>query len=256
MPEPDAAVRQAPAPVGETFRRSLAVRVTTEGRRSTFQIMTGGLARDGMVVEPSGGDVASFLLNPVVLWQHGFDFQRGNLPIGRAPSVGQTDGGWAAEVEWASDEFAQTVAGMVRDGFLNAVSLGWRTLDAGWETRDGREVYVVRRWELMEFSVVAVPADADALVMQRADAALAAEVARLRAEVAQLRAAAPEVPAVPDATPSPEPAPDTPAPDAPGAPAEPARTLTDEQIEGLAEARVAALLARADHAFNCALGRA
>ena len=248
MPDaPDTTTRVAPAPVGETCRRSLDVTVTTaaDGKRSTFTFMTGGLARDGMVVEPDGGQFDAYLRNPVVLWQHGYDFQRGNLPIGKGGNLTRSGDGWTAEVTWASDPFAGSVSEMVREGFLNAVSVGWRTLDAGWETRDGREVYVVRRWEMMEFSVVAVPADADALVTARAQDtnSLRAEVERLRAELDTLRAA--PAPVAVEPAPEPTPEPEAPAPVV-------ARALSTEETLAALLGMVPAL----ESAYDRAMGRA
>lgn len=169
--------------VGETHRRDMDVLVealedTAEGlHRSRFTFMTGDLARDGMIIRPDGGSVDSFNKNPVVLWAHGFDSQRGQLPIGRASNVKQDGDKWTADVEYVADSFSGTIADMVRDAFLNAVSIGWRTLAAGWEKIDGVDVYVIREWELTEFSIVAVPSDPGALVTQRD-----AELAALRAD--------------------------------------------------------------------------
>lgn len=231
-----------PAP-GESFRRDFSATVETERdpsegkRRSIFQFTTGGEARDGMVLEPDGLDVSGFLRNPVVLFQHGYDGQRGALPIGKASDVRQTENGWTASVEWANDEFSRAIADMVRDGFLSAVSIGWRTLDAGWKTRGGRETYVINRAEMMEFSVVSVPADADALVLERADAALTAELARLRAQVQALEARL--APDEPKAEPEPQAEPEQ-------------RAATPEDVL----AALARIAPEIDQNINRALGRA
>ena len=165
--------------VGETGRRALGVEVRTsdDGRRSSFLFMTGDLARDGMVIDPAGVDVGAYLRNPVVLWEHGYDFARGGVPVGRATNVSRTENGWSAEVEWEEDEFALRIAGMVKRGTLSAVSFGWRTLAREWQTMGGQEVMVVTRCEMMEFSVVSVPADAGALVMERAEGAALGQIA-------------------------------------------------------------------------------
>lgn len=238
--------------VGESCHRALGAEVRTvaeDGRavRSTFTFMTGDLARDGMVVDPAGVDVANYLRNPVVLWEHGYDFARGGVPVGRAVSVSRVENGWAAEVEWEEDEFAQRIAGMVQRGTLSAVSFGWRTLAREWQTLDnGQEVMVVTRSEMMEFSVVSVPADAGALVTERAEGAAMAQLIQLlrtqgealsalRSEIADVRTAldapvgegtspsvtvdpamtAPEAEPAPDlnSTPETEPAPDAPTAD-------------------------------------------
>jgi HK97 family phage prohead protease len=165
--------RAALPAVGETCRSLLPAEVTTteDGSRSTFTFMTGSLARDGMIVEPDGVDITNYLRNPVVLWSHGME-AAGTVPIGRAENLRRVENGWEADVVWdEEDEFAQRIASKVKRGFIHAVSFGWRTHDAGWETRDGRETWVIRRSEMFEFSPVGVPSDADALVTQRADGA-------------------------------------------------------------------------------------
>ena len=169
---------------GEIRYRDAQVVITTsrDGKRSHFKIMTGNLASDGMIIKPKGGDVTDFERNPVVLWAHGWDSQRGQLPIGRASGLKQIGDGWEADVEWVPDSFSAAIGEMVRDGFLSAVSIGWRTINAGWEKIDEVDVYVIREWALTEFSIVAVPSDAGALVTQRD-----AELAALRADSLRLQ---------------------------------------------------------------------
>lgn len=151
------------------FRTAGAAAITTsdDGQRSTFTFMTDSLARDGMVIDPDGVDVTGFLMNPVVLWQHGQDPQRGALPIGRAENVRRDGNGWKADVVWEGDEFAQRVASMVKRGTLSASSYGWNTLERTWTTIEGREVPLLSRTEMTEFSVVGVPSDVYAAVTKR-----------------------------------------------------------------------------------------
>lgn len=241
--------RAAMPAAGETHRSLLPAEVTTteDGARSTFKFMTGTLARDGMIVEPGGVDITNYLRNPVVLWSHGME-AAGSVPIGRAENVRQVENGWEADVVWdEEDPFAQQIASKVKRGFIHAVSFGWRTHEAGWETRDGREVYVIRRSEMFEFSPVGVPADADALVTQRAEGTegIEAMVRRIVAEeVAAARSA--ETPA-PEPAPAPEPEPEAPT-DTPPA----VRQATPEEIA----AATAAVLRQYRSSTLRALGRA
>ena len=179
--------------VGEVAHRDLDVEITTaeDGLRSTFQIMSGLVARDGWIVEPDGGSFEAYERNNVVLWQHGYSSERGYLPIGRGVNLTRNATGWTADVEYEEDEFALRVAGMVKRGTLSSVSIGWRTLEASWQVRDEREVYVITRWELTEFSIVAVPADTNAVALSRAtpvDARQSADIARLTERIAELEA--------------------------------------------------------------------
>lgn len=165
--EPEAAVSQRyQATDARTTRCGLEpIGQRTEGR-TTVTVATEQEARDGIVLNLDGLDLSAYRKNPVVLWSHGRDERRGDEPIGRAYNLRKKRGKLRAEVEWAGDEFAQRIRRKVENGFLNAASIGW----------DPREVNKratppeVVRSEMLEFSIVAVPADTSALVDERASA--------------------------------------------------------------------------------------
>ena len=106
----------------------------------------------------------NYLRNPVVMWAHDAIGRSpsGGLPIGRTLSLAQTgSGGIVADFEFLSeDPFAQRVKNAWDKGFLQAASVSWLPLettptsDGGW--RDTRS-------DLLEWSIVSVPADPDAL---------------------------------------------------------------------------------------------
>jgi len=125
--------------------------------------MTEQVARDGMVLDADGLNTRAFEKNPVVLWSHGTDPRRGDEPVGRAFNIREGGDGMLADVEFAEDDFAQRIEQKVRNGFINAVSVGWRTEDID---RSG-DAPTVTRSDMTEFSFVAVPADTDALVKER-----------------------------------------------------------------------------------------
>lgn len=71
-----------------------------------------------------------------------------------------------ATIEFATTEKAEEIMGLVRDGFLNGVSVGyrvkqWQVLEKGETTVDGIEgpAWIAIRWEVFEISIVTVPAD-------------------------------------------------------------------------------------------------
>lgn len=168
------------------------IRMASDGNRTTVQVMTEDIARDGMVLRADGVDTSAYMDNPVVLWNHGRSHDQ---PIGRTVDMQRVDGGMRATVEWDKDEFSQEIKRKVKDGFLNAVSIGWRTEEAMQEERDGETVPVVTRADMTEFSFVSVPADAGALVLQRDNedsplAELEAKVERLTETIEELRASA------------------------------------------------------------------
>ena len=171
-----------------------SIRMASDGERTTVQVMTEDLARDGMIIRADGLDTQSYMNNPVVLWNHGLDPQRGAVPVARTVDMQRVDGGLRATVEWDTDDFSQSIRDKVKRGFLNAVSLGWATDASEVQEIDGRSVPVVTRSDMTEFSFVSVPADAGALVTQRAmpsTADLEAVMERvLNRKIEQLREAA------------------------------------------------------------------
>ena len=126
-------------------------------------IFANELSRDGMSVDLDGMDFSNYEKNPVVLYAHDHmgRTESGGLPIGRTLRLARTsDGHIRADFEFlAGDAFAKRVRNAWERGFLRGASIGWRPV----ETRpSGRGLRAVRS-ELLEWSIVAVPADPDAL---------------------------------------------------------------------------------------------
>ena len=141
-----------------------------------------------------------FKANPVIQWAHRYDIP----PVGRATSVTVEDGLLLATIEFDESDtnpLGQTVASQMRRGFLNAVSVGFapgeaidrRTFPED-DPRHGERGMVFRGSELLEISVVPIPANPEALALRAAVASIdprpASERARelladpeLRAEV-------------------------------------------------------------------------
>lgn len=144
------------------------IRMSSDGERTTVQFMTEQVARDGLVIEAEGLDVSAYRDNPVVLWQHGKDPRRGGQPIARTVDLERNEDGWLATIEWYDDDFSQEIKRQVKEGFLNAVSIGWRTEDM---ERNGDAPRITEA-DMTEFSFVGVPADTGALVQQRGEEGL------------------------------------------------------------------------------------
>lgn len=123
----------------------------------------------GEIVEQSW-DLTRYAANPVVLYGH----DSRELPIGHASDVGVVDGRLVATLHFASEKAnprAEQVWQLVREGVLRAVSVGFYPSDVRFEMRDGREVPVLANNELLEISVVPVPANPNALARLHARAA-------------------------------------------------------------------------------------
>lgn len=137
-----------------------------EGRRVRFTITTADVDRDRDVVNAEGVEVEAFLRNPVVLFAHDYHA----LPIARAVQIERQPGKLIAETEFATAELnpmAEQVYRMVKAGFLRAASIGFRPLE--WSYDEERKGVNFERVELLEYSIVPVPANAMALVAASAD---------------------------------------------------------------------------------------
>ena len=128
--------------------------------------------------------------NPVILLQH----SSWSLPIGKATSAkveALADGAPGLVVEFMldpDDEEAMKVGRKLAGGFLNAVSVGFRshkqtpraTLPETDPRYSGRG-YILADNELLELSVVTIPANPDAVAQRAAPDLLSALEARVRA---------------------------------------------------------------------------
>lgn len=142
-------------------------KVDIDERTVTAVITTDSVDRDREVLLPKGADLEQFRKNPVVLWAHDYS----GPPIGKAQWIKEGRKRITAKVEFAQTEQAEDVFQLFKGGFLNAFSVGFRptkshnpTPDEIKKRPDLADVFrVFDEWELLEFSVVPVPANADAL---------------------------------------------------------------------------------------------
>lgn len=129
-----------------------------------IQISTSGVDRSKDRVFPQGAKIEHFMANPVVLWGH--DYYSAESLIGRAKALEVTETGIVADFELrpaANDADAQNVVLLLwEQAFVRAASIGFLP---NWERMIPNEFggYDFLDWELLEFSLVSVPANADAL---------------------------------------------------------------------------------------------
>ena len=130
-------------------------------RRVRFTITTSDPDRERDIVKSSGVVTTAYEKNPIVLFAH--DYR--SLPVGRAVKLERTDAKIIGTVEFATADLnpmAEQVFRMVKAGFLNAASIGFRPLIYNYnEDRKGIDFESV---ELLEFSIVPIPAHPAALV--------------------------------------------------------------------------------------------
>lgn len=163
--------------IGEPAYRAVESTPAEDGARVlTYLASDETPDRMGDVIKVNGWNLTTYKRNPVVLWGH----DTSNVPpIGRAVNVRRnvkTDGtpGLFASVEFAppeAHEFADTVYQLSSRGYLNAVSVGFMPVDARDATDQekaalGMPAYgvIYDRADLLEISVVSVPANPSALI--------------------------------------------------------------------------------------------
>lgn len=142
----------------------------------TFTLTTGAVDGNGNIADVAGWDLARYRSNPVVFFNHFWQ----DTPIGRTVGLQITPDRIEATIELAPTALAQEIATLIRDGYIRGASPGWRPTD--YEVRrDGNGHFLgihSHRQELIEASIVGVPANPEALRVARlkdqpADRALA-----------------------------------------------------------------------------------
>lgn len=132
-------------------------------KQFVFEITNNKLDRDSDTVNISGVDLSNFMKNPVVLFNH----DRSKL-VGKAKNLNVESGRITAEIEFPEkgiSPMADEVAGMVEAGFLNAVSIGFAVKE--WSFDEESDGFKFDETELLEISLVTIPANASALRITR-----------------------------------------------------------------------------------------
>jgi HK97 family phage prohead protease len=108
--------------------------------------------RVGDVISPMAwkNGLEHYKLNPIILFNHDY-----NRPIGRAVVVNQVEKG--LELKAKISKAAGDIAGLIKDGVLGAFSVGFMVRDADYDSNT--ETFLIKQAELLEVSVVSVPAN-------------------------------------------------------------------------------------------------
>lgn len=125
----------------------------------TATITTSDVDRSMETIDTSGINTDSYMQNPVVLYGHDYS----GLPIGKTTKLQQFKNKMTATFQLAVKEypFAATVADLIKGGYLNAVSIG------GIVRQWSEDYSEIQAMEMVEFSVVPVPANPKALITAR-----------------------------------------------------------------------------------------
>jgi phage head maturation protease len=147
-----------------------------QGRIIRFIGSDESLDRDGDTISIDGWDVSAYMKNPVVIYGHDYS----SLPIARTvsvtpdkrarqllfdikfPTIEELSSNPATPSEHALK--VDAIYNMAKAGILNTVSVGFRGIEYD-ATPTGR---AYRRQELMEISLVPIPANPNAVAIMRA----------------------------------------------------------------------------------------
>ena len=110
-----------------------------------------------------GLGIGNFLKNPVMFYNH----DRNRLPIGKWENVKKADGKLVAMPTFdVGDEFAKEVKRKFEEGYLNSASIGILVLGTSNDPElmlQGQSLPTITKCELLEVSIVDVPANANAV---------------------------------------------------------------------------------------------
>lgn len=127
-----------------------------------FKATSDVVDRQGEIVKADGWEFGPFLRNPVFMRSHDYE----SLPIGRVIALEpQADGFIASVVFDNEDPDARMVQSKYERGFLNAVSVGFRSLERS-GSKFGKDPLQHTRQELLEISAVAIPANPEAVMLR------------------------------------------------------------------------------------------
>jgi HK97 family phage prohead protease len=123
--------------------------------------------RDNLIVEPAGIDLSDFRRNPIILRDHDQ-----SKPVARAIGFDQRPDALDALIRFAAADIsplADETFALVKDGVLNAVSIGFEPVEKEPIDQHNRSAGTrITKSTLLECSFVGVPADPQALVLERA----------------------------------------------------------------------------------------
>lgn len=122
----------------------------------------------GDVVSAEGWDLKRYRRNPIVLWQHD-----SRQPIGTSTKFGVEGGKLIHTIKLAEEgtsEMIDTLAKLMKQKIVRAVSVGFRALEEPEVIRDkdgGFQGLKFTKQELLELSVVSVPANPNSLALTK-----------------------------------------------------------------------------------------
>lgn len=143
-------------------------------------VTTSDVDRYNEVIVTSGIDTANYIeRNPVVLYGHDYY----SFPVGKTLKLTQLKNKIKAQFQLAIEEydFAATLYKLIKGGYINAVSIGGRVLE--WSD----DYKSIVRMEMVEFSIVSIPANPAAMITGKSFEAMAGKsMSDVKAEAEQM----------------------------------------------------------------------
>lgn len=147
---------------------SKSIKADDSERNFTAIISTSDIDRDMEVLIPEGCNRKVYLKNnPIILLNHDASL----LPIGRTLDIRKSGKNLVAKGQIATgDDLADKVWNLMSKGFLHSISVGFKVLDQRSPSKldiqnFGKGVMnIINSWELLEFSIVVLPSQANAVV--------------------------------------------------------------------------------------------
>jgi HK97 family phage major capsid protein len=133
-----------------------------------FVLSDATVDRVGDIIDPSGWDLRNFKQNPIALWDHGKSSILGNLPIGVWENVRVEAGKLMARFKPAEKGTHHVIDGIIsllEQGILKTVSVGFKPLARPEPLKGGGLRF--KKHELLETSIVSVPANPSAQQMAK-----------------------------------------------------------------------------------------
>jgi HK97 family phage prohead protease len=118
-----------------------------------------GVDRDGDIIKQDGWDLRNYKKNPVLMLMHNYQ----EFPIGKATDLKVEDGKLFFKAIFSnSTQKAKEAYALVKEGILNCFSVGFIPRE-----HDENHSNIITKAELLEISLVPVPANPEAVVMAK-----------------------------------------------------------------------------------------
>jgi HK97 family phage prohead protease len=134
--------------------------------------------RMGDIVKIAGIKTDNYIKNPVILFNHNPD-----KIIGKAVDVLKTNDSLIVKIQFANTPLAQEIKELVAEGFLNTLSIGFMSLQ--YKQNDNGNGIIYESVELLEISIVSIPANPEAVVLRYLEDRLNARAIKLQNAISE-----------------------------------------------------------------------